>query len=192
MRHLFGWVGLGLVLALCSCSGDSEQAVPANQDQLGVKVMNPPKTDPSATPTPQAAESREDVIFLEPDITAKSQELVDEFVASTPKEMNAKYAGKVIEVQGTICFVDQVTFENGIDHGAIYVNLCPTEVYQPKTVRCEFVMDTMYTYTGPKDRLLIIGGDDTLSRGEEVVIRGYYKMIGPRDFRLDDCQLMRH
>lgn len=204
MRQQIVSAALVLLIALIGCSNDTQQTestqqaqsvqqtLPGNTDQQNIKLMNPHHPDSMGQPTPPADPNRAGVNYVEPEFTVTSEELVSEFTSTDVPAMNTKYAGKVIEVQGTICFVDQVTYPNGIDHGAVYVNLCPTEKYEPKTVRCEFVMDTMYTFSGPQSRLLIIGGDDTLSRGEEVVIRGYYKHIGPRDFRMDDCQLMRH
>ena len=193
MRHMFCCSILALLIGLAGCTSEDKPADVAKRTPDGLTLMNPPKSPKElGKVTAPADSSREDVIYLEPDFTAKSEDLVTEFTSTGLNDIKAKYTGKVVEVTGTICFVDQVTYENGIDHGAIYVNLCPTEKYEPKTVRCEFVMDTMYAYSGPSDRLLIIGGDDTLARGEQVVVRGYYKLLGARDFRMDGCQLMRH
>lgn len=198
MRYLLRGAVAILLFGLFGCANEETQpdaAEPTDtviQAPLGVKVMNPPKTAPTGAPTPPPDPSREDVLLVEPHFTATPAELVAEFSSVDLQSINAKYGGKVVEVQGTICFVDRVTYASGTDYGAIYVNLCPTETYQPKTVRCEFVLDTTYAYSGPKDRLLIVGGNDTLSRGAEVVVRGYYRTLGARDFRMDDCRLMRH
>lgn len=171
-----------LAFLLAGCGSESKETAATPDTQAAPETASEPPGD-----------APRDALAATPDFIAGASELVAEFSGTTLDTINAKYGGKVVEVAGALCYIDQVVFSDGVTKGPVYVNLCESGTYQRLNVRCQFPEDdTTYVFGGVPDRLLIVNGTDTLARGHEVVIRGYYETLGARDFRMEDCQIVEY
>ena len=186
MKYLLTILVITALAGFAGCGSDSEQA----SDTAATEAK-------SATTAETAGGEHEgsvpDMHTATPDLIYNASDLIAEFSGKKVPEIDPKFLDKVIEVAGTLCYIDQVTYADGVTHGAVYVSLCPSSTYQRANVRCQFPEnDTSYVFGGLPDRLLIINGVDTLARGHEVVVRGRYITLGALDFRMEDCQIVSY